>query len=357
MLILVFLKKDRSNYISKFRLVIKGETMVNIALIGMGYWGRNHFRALRTLQKNGDLDKILVCDSNPRILKELKKLDNIYLETNWKKVVMNKDFDLVDIVVPTPLHYKISREMMLAGKDVLVEKPLSLTSVECDNLIKVSNETGRGLMVGHIFRYHTAVNELRNRIMEGFFGDILYITIRRQSLRIPRKDMGVMLALGVHEVDLHSYLLGDIEPDSIFADINFFFGRKDDMAFIIQKFGNIKAYSIESWVDPSRGKLRELTLVGRKGSAMIDFSVPEKIQIINEYINPNDNLDSREIIREGSFTVSLEPKEPLLEEIKHFIEKSLSDKQYSSNAQVGKRSIVMLEKAFRSSIEGKYINL
>jgi len=331
--------------------------MVNIALIGMGYWGKNHFRALRTLQKDGKVDNILVCDKNVKVLSELEKTTDVYLEKDWKEVVTDEDFELVDIVVPTPSHYKISKDMMLAGKDVLVEKPLSLTSEECDKLIEISKNTGSGLMVGHIFRYHTAVNELKQRIEEGYFGEILYITTRRQSLRIPRKDMGVMLALGVHEVDLHSYLLGDIEPDSIFADINYFFGGKDDMALIIQKFGDIKAYSKESWVDPSQGKLRDLTLVGRRGSAIINFSIPDKLHIINEFINPNDIKDTREIIREGSFTVSLEFKEPLLEEIKHFIEKSLSDKKYASNALVGKRAILMLEKAFKSSKEGKYIKI
>lgn len=73
--------------------------------------------------------------------------------------------------------------------------------------------------------------------------------------------MGVMLALGIHEVDLTCYLLGDKTPDSIFADMNSFYGNTEEMALIIQKFGKTTAYSYETWIDPTEGKLRELLLI------------------------------------------------------------------------------------------------
>ena len=331
--------------------------MVKVGLIGVGHWGKNHLRSLKKLQEQGEVDEILVCDSNESALVEVEKYDGVEIERNWKNVLNNDSVDMVSIVTPTPYHFEMSKKFLLAGKDVLVEKPLAMNVEECDNLIKTSEETGRGLMVGHIFRFHPGVIELKNRIEKGEFRDILYTIIRRQALSSPRKDMGVMLALGIHEVDLNCFLLGDITPDSIFTDMNNFFDSHEEMALIIQKFDKTKAYSYESWVDPTKGKLRELSLIGSQGSASLNFNIPNKITIHQAYFEKDrESKDKKlEVVSGGDFEVNLEYKEPLYEEIKHFIEKSLTDKKYNSNAQIGRRAVLMIEKAVESYKEGKFI--
>jgi len=250
--------------------------MSKIALVGFGYWGKNHFKTLKKLKDEGIIEKITVCDLNKNALRNLEKEDEIEICYDWKKL-LTSDIDLVSIVSPTPLHYEMAKEFMLRGKDVLVEKPLAMNANECDELIEISEKTGSGLMVGHIFRFHTGVVELRNMIRKGDFGDILNIFVRRQTLRVPRKDMGVLLALGIHEVDIACFLLNEELPEIIYADTNSYFGNTEEMALIIQKFKNTTAYFYESWIDPSKGKFRELTLIGTNGSASLNFSEPDRI--------------------------------------------------------------------------------
>ncbi|MHA1223272.1 MAG: Gfo/Idh/MocA family protein, partial [Candidatus Heimdallarchaeaceae archaeon] len=223
---------------------------------------------------------------------------------------------------------------------------------------EISEKTGSGLMVGHIFRFHPGILELKKRIAKGEFGDILNIIIKRQTLTSPRPDMGVLLALGIHEVDLTSFLLGEKKPDFIFADMNYFFGNQEEMALIIQKFGTTTAYSYESWIDPTKGKLRELSLIGSQGSASLNFSIPNKIIIHHSYIERHrENSKKRfEIVNGGDFEVTFEFKEPLLEELKHFVSESLGLKKYLANAKIGKRAVEMIKKAEESFNMKKFVS-
>ena len=333
--------------------------MVKVGLLGTGYWGRNHLKALKKLREEGEVESIVVCDVDENIIKEIEKYDEVEVTTNYKDLIKDGKLDMVSIVTPSPMHYSMAKEFLIAGKDVLVEKPMAMTSSECDDLIKTEEETGSGLMVGHIFRFHPGILDLQHRIQKGEFGDIFYLNIRRQTITSPRKDMGVMLALGIHEVDLTCFLLGDKDPDHIFADMNYYLDNQEETAFIIQKFGNTTAYSFESWVDPSRGKLRELQLIGSLGSASLNFSIPNKIILHQSYLKRSDE-DSRkryEVVSGGEFEVSIEFKEPLLEEIKHFITESQKGKKYQANSTIGKRAVLMIEKAIESNQNKQFIRI
>ena len=307
--------------------------MVKVGLLGTGYWGKNHLRSLKKLREEGEVDSIVVCDEDEHIIKEIEKYDEVTTTTNWKDLLDDGKLDMVSIVTPSPLHYSMTKEFLLAGKDVLVEKPMAMTTEECEDLISTSKKTGSGVMVGHIFRFHPGILEIKNRIEKGEFGDILYINIRRQTLTSPRKDMGVMLALGIHEVDLNCFLLGDQDPDYIYADMNYYFGNQEETALIIQKFGKTTTYSFESWVDPSKGKLRELQLVGSLGSASLNFSIPNKITLHQSYLKKIEDDDRKrfDVVNGGEFEVSVDFKEPLLEEIRHFVKESQNEKKYNAN--------------------------
>ncbi len=325
--------------------------MVKVGLLGTGYWGKNHLKSLKKLRDQGEVDSIVVCDANENIIKEIEKYDEVSTTTNWKDLLKDGKLDMVSIVTPSPLHYSMTKEFLLAGKDVLVEKPMAMTIEECDDLISTSEKTGSGVMVGHIFRFHPGVLEIKQRIDKGEFGDILYINVRRQTLTTPRKDMGVMLALGIHEVDLNCFLLGDQDPDYIFADMNYYFDNQEETALIIQKFGKTTAYSFESWVDPSKGKLRELQLVGSLGSASLNFSVPNKIILHQSYLKKIEEEGKKrfDVVSGGEFEVSVDFKEPLLEEIRHFVKESQNEKKYNANAFIGKRAVQLIHKAIESN--------
>jgi len=333
--------------------------LTRIALIGAGHWGRNHLKALRKLREEGYFSELIVCDNNKDVLDSIKDFNDIETEENWKNLLSDSKLDLVIIATPSNTHYLLSKEFMLSGKDVLVEKPLALNSNECDELLKIRDKTNTGLMVGHIFRFHPIAIELKQKIARGDFGEILNIKIFRQTIAKPRKDIGVMLALGIHDVDLCSFLLGDKLPDSIYADINSFFGQTEESALIIQKFGKTTCYSFESWIDPTKGKLRELYLVGSKGSASFDFSEPDRLVLTNSYLTmkKEENKEYLNVIADGNFTIVLEYKEPLRQELIHFIEESSRKKEYIASAEIGKRAVQMIETAIESNKQKKSLEI
>jgi len=301
---------------------------MRIAVIGTGYWGKNHVRVLKELLDKGAIEELQICDIDEKRANELAASFNIPHTTDYNKL-LRSDTDGVVIATPSDTHYKIAKEFLNAGKDVLVEKPMTLNSAKANDLIEIAEKNGNVLMVGHIFRYHSAVNEIRNKIMRGDFGDIYYIMSNRYSLRYPRKDMGVLFALGIHEVDLFCYLLNKDYPKEIFATIGNYIGETEEIAQIITYFeNNIKGYAFESWLSPN-GKRRELVVVGSKMSAFVDYLKPNEIKIFDIIISPQGASN------EGSYVIPIEYKEPLKEELKDFINCIKRRKQPIANMHEG----------------------
>ena len=166
----------------------------------------------------------------------------------------------------------------------------------------------------------------------------------RYSLRQPRRDMGVLFALGIHEVDLFCYLLNEEYPKKIFATTGNYIGETEEIAQIITYFeNNIRGYAFESWLSPTR-KRRELLVVGSKLSAFVDYLKPNEIKIFDI------SISSQGISNEGSYTISIEYKEPLKEELMDFISCIKTRKQPIANMYAGKRAVEMMEWAQKSAI-------
>jgi len=318
---------------------------MKLAVIGTGYWGKNHVRVLKELLEEDKLDKLFVCDIDPARAKEIATNYGVPYYTNYNEL---PSLDGVIIATPSITHYEIAKKFLKEGKDVLVEKPMTLKSKEAEELIQIAEKNGNVLMVGHIFRYHPAVVELKNKIERGDFGRIYYMMSNRFSLRQPRKDMGVLFALGIHEVDVFCYLLNKEYPDAIFATIENYIGEVEETAQIILYFeGGIKGYAFESWITPVYGKKRELIVVGSRLSAFVDYLKPNEIKFFDSMI------ESGRVATEGSYIVPLEYKEPLKEELKDFIECIKTRKKPIADMYVGKRAVEMIEKAMKSAKEGR----
>ena len=131
--------------------------MTGIGVIGTGYWGKNHVRTYSELVSEGIIDEVKICDINEKRARELGNAFNIDYLTDYKELIRDPKIDAVSIVTPSPTHYQLAKEFMEAGKDVLVEKPMTMDSVEAEKLVQIGRDTGQILMVGHIFRHHPAV--------------------------------------------------------------------------------------------------------------------------------------------------------------------------------------------------------
>ncbi|UCE38623.1 MAG: Gfo/Idh/MocA family oxidoreductase [Thermoplasmata archaeon] len=333
--------------------------MVKIAVIGTGYWGKNHVRTFNELKSEGIIDELEICEVDEKKAKEFSNIYHIPCTTDFNDLLKDGKLDGVSIATPTPTHFELAEKFIEVGKDVFVEKPMTTNSMDAEALITLAEKHERLLMVGHIFRHHTAVKELKKRIERGDFGKIYYMTSTRFSYRAPRLDMGVMWALAIHEVDIFCYLLDKEYPKEIFAQTNHFLQKDiEELAFLVLKFeeGTL-GYAFESWMTPVEGKRRDFTIIGSKMSAKVDYLKPQELQLFDASIVPIEDGKNFRAEYEGSYTIPIPYKEPLKEELRHFVECIKSREKPLSDMYAGKRAVEMIEIAFQSAKENRSIEV
>ena len=144
--------------------------MVEIGVLGVGEWGKNHARVYRELE-NSNL--VMVADLSGMRLKKLKKTYKVAVTNDYRDILNNPEIEAVSVCTPSSTHFEIVKECLEAGKHVLVEKPLCLDSLSAQKLIDISEKQKKILMVGHIFRFNPAVRKLKDEINKDNFGTIL----------------------------------------------------------------------------------------------------------------------------------------------------------------------------------------
>lgn len=321
--------------------------MVGIGLIGTGYWGKNHARVYRELLEEGFIDDLVFCDVDKKRVKDLAGADIRYT-TDYRELLSDETIDAVDIVTPSKTHKSIGSEFLKSGKDVFVEKPMTMSSEEADEFIKIAEDSKRTLMVGHIFRYHPGVNEIKSKIIKNEFGKIHYMDTKRTAFNSPRRDMGVLYALGVHDVDLYCHLLGQDYPEQIQCTRGKYLQSGiEEIAYINLLFkGDILCHAFESWMSPFSRKTREFTVIGSKMSAKIDYLKPQEILFFQGNIDAyseGDGTISFDISDEGITTKSIPFREPLKEELLDFLECIKTGKTPVADMYSGKRAVEMIE--------------
>jgi predicted dehydrogenase len=167
--------------------------------------------------------------------------------------------------------------------------------------------------------------------------------------------MGVIYALGLHELDTFCYLLGVDYPKSIVAAVSKSYGGDiEETAMISADFGHARGYALESWLVPAYSKMRDLVVVGSKGSARVDYLTPHELYMFDNRIIIDEGIPVR-VEDKGKRTISIPYAEPLKEEIKHFISSIISRQSPTSDGYVGLRAVTMAEAALKSAKTGKAV--
>ena len=251
-----------------------------VAVVGTGYWGRNHVRTWVSLKQEKVIDRLIVCDVDENRARELAEEFDCEWHTDALTLRENYDIDAATIATPTPIHAPLAIALMQQGVDVLVEKPLAMDEVEAQSIVTCAQETGRMLCVGHLFRYHVAIRKAADMIASGELGPVLHIESERLSVREPRPDIGVIAALAIHDMDICRDLMGDVDPDEIDAfSLPSEIAGIEDHAVIHMRFPSgttdnplgPSAQITVSWRSRVRGKVRELRIIGRDASLHIDY--------------------------------------------------------------------------------------
>ncbi|MDD1777556.1 MAG: Gfo/Idh/MocA family oxidoreductase [Candidatus Helarchaeota archaeon] len=325
--------------------------MVNIAVIGIGEWGKNHVRVVKEIK---DFNLSCICDVNDKNLEKMKEIHKIKTITDYREILENDDIKAVTICTPSDTHYKIAKQALEAQKHVLVEKPITLNSNEAKELIEIAKENQLVLMVGHIFRYNNALNYLREKIKSKELGKIYYLTSNRFGLRVPRKDSGVIFNYAVHDIDILDFLLEKQYPLEVSVmGSNFFNEGLEDVAFISLLYddGVVGQISV-SWLPPK--KTRDVSVIAEKKSIYIN-TLTQEVSIFDTGIVPkySDLGTFSWITKEGDeLRPRIENQEPLKEELRDFYRAITKKVKPKADAEVG-LTVVQTAEACLLSIKNK----
>ncbi len=334
--------------------------MVNFGLIGVGYWGPNLARNLNTLE-NARL--AWVCDTRAEALAKISSSYPSASTTNSIDELLHaSDLDAVVIATPAGTHFDIASKCLRAGKHALVEKPLAMSSAQCDELIQTADEKKVKLMVGHTFLYSPPVIKLKELVASGEMGDIYYAYSTRANLGQIRRDVNAMWNLAPHDVSILLHLFG-AAPQAVGArGITRIQEGIEDVVFMYLDFPNkVTAHIHVSWLDP--GKVRKLTLVGSKKMVIYDdVNADAKIQILDKGVTKVVNSSAESFESFGEFQLLLRagdvliPKiaasEPLKNECQHFIDCIVNDRRPLTDGEHGKLVVRILEAAQKSMDNG-----
>ena len=289
--------KDKSRRLDKSGL--KNNNDVKIGIIGVGGWGKNHSRVLHDF---GVLTSI--CDMDKIKAKNLATRYNVNHYGSIDDMIDTESLDACLVCTPTKTHYPVATKLMEKGINVFVEKPLSYSSKECEEMIQIAKKNKISLTCGYIERFNPAVQEVKKILSDNVYGELLMIEFHREN-RMPLhiKDVGIIYDTSVHDIDTAIYLFGS-KPNVVFARAGKIFHSFEDFSNIILGFGKDRVAVISSnWITPK--KVRNFSAVCTDAIINGDF--------IKQEITIEDSLCTTTPRRQNLV-------EPLSLELRNFIE-------------------------------------
>ncbi|NGX43008.1 MAG: UDP-2-acetamido-3-amino-2,3-dideoxy-D-glucuronate N-acetyltransferase [Chlamydiae bacterium] len=294
----------------------KEGSLKNIAIVGAGRWGKNLTRNFYNL---GVLHTI--CDTNESLLDTYQEqYPEVHLTTNFKTVLENPLITRIVIAAPAAIHYVLTKQALLAGKDVYVEKPLCLDSNEGEELIKLAEKGEQILMIGHLLQYHPYVRRLQELVGSGELGKLQYIVSNRLNLGAIRTEENALWNFAPHDVSVILSLCGHRMPLQVrcMGAAYVSQGVADTTLTALRFDGDVRAHIYVSWLNPF--KEQKLVVVGCSGMAVFDDTKPweEKLVLYRHHLKWDQGRIP--LINEGDAEKVIVPQEePLRAECEHFI--------------------------------------
>ena len=310
--------------------------VASVAVIGSGYWGKN---LVRNFYQLGALK--LICDKNETLLDQFKsQYPDIETCKALGDILRRKDIHAVVIATPAETHFTLTCEALLAGKHVLVEKPLALNEKEGQILVELAEKNSLNLMVGHILQYHPAIIKLKELIDSGELGKIQYLYSNRLNIGKIRAEENILWSFAPHDISVFLMLLGEM-PETIYASGGSYLQQQiPDTTLTIMDFPNgVKAHIFVSWLHPY--KEQKLIVVGDEKMAVFDDVGQEKLLLYPHKIQWLERIPVAS--KAEAELVPVEMVEPLKAECQHFLECLASGKRPLTDGREGLRVLQILE--------------
>lgn len=325
--------------------------MLNIAVVGCGYWGPNLVRNFESLS---DCKVKWFCDLDTDRLAYMKMLYH-HAETTdkFEDVVKNDDIDAVVIATPVRFHFEMAKSTLLAGKHTFIEKPMARSTQECEELIALAQKQNLTLMVGHTYVYSSSVRKIKNIVDHGDLGEIQYISSRRLNLGLFQKDINVAWDLAPHDLTIILYVLGKTPTGVNCQGKAHVTEEIEDVTNMTLTFANGAIALIQSsWLDPN--KIRQMTFVGRRRMLVYDDTEPlEKIKIYDKRVETPPHYDTFAEFQYAyhygdMYCPYIKQEEPLKIECQHFLDCIKSGAESTSSGLEGLKVVQILEAASKS---------
>lgn len=286
---------------------------LNVAVVGMGYWGRNLVRVFN------ELDVLhTICDSDPeRETSITEQYPGVYFSTNYDTVLNDEDVDAVVLATPAVTHHRMTRQALSAGKHVLVEKPLAMSASEGEELVALAEESANILMVGHILRYHPAVVRLKELIQDGALGKIRYLYSNRLNIGKIRTEENILESFAPHDISVMLHLVGE-QPTRVGCQGAEYL-TEDVLDVTTTEFsfpGGVRGHIYVSWLHPF--KEQRLVIVGSKKMALFDDTAEDKLVLFGHRVEWKAQVPTA--VRASPEPVPLDDTEPLSLECQAFLD-------------------------------------
>lgn len=307
-------------------------------VIGAGRFGRNHVRNLHEMEV---LQCVADLDENAR--KEAEEEFGVPAYADYREMLKEGGPECIVIAAPAEWHHPIAKECMEAGRHCLIEKPMTTNTQDAEELVQLAKDKGVTLMVGHLLIYQPAIQWIKDAIERGVIGKVVSMHQERLNLGRARDQENAAWSLGVHDVAVAVFLMGDKPVETSYSGKAALNEGVDDDSYIHMTFANgAKAHIHSSWLWPELR--RHLVIVGEKG--MLVFDEPNKRVILHDKgINP-ENLQN---INEGEEEVFHGDGQPLRLELEHFMECCREGKTPRSDGESGLDVIRVLNQASPAS--------
>ena len=311
---------------------------LNVAVIGTGFWGRNHARVYRELPST---ELVGICDVNAERAKIVAEQFDAKAYTSSSRMLKNKEIDAVSICTWSTVLAKEAFKALRAGKHVLVEKPMATNTRQAEQLIKIAEESALHLTVGFLMRFIPGLQHIRRAVEKKEIGELVCVTAKRVS-QWPERigDVGVVKDTAIHDIDVMRYLSNE-SPTSVYAKTGSMRHRQfEDYAQLMLTYEDEKSAFIESnWLTPY--KTRTLTVTGSDAIMRLDYITQDLwIESAKESLQPRYPF-----------------QEPLKLELQHFAECITEKKKPIITGSDGLEALTIAEAALQSSARNRMIKL
>jgi predicted dehydrogenase len=335
--------------------------MINVGVIGYGYWGPN---LVRNFHETPGSQVKAVCDLDPRRLSlAQKRYPSLFTSTDHRELLKNPAIDVIAIATPVAAHYPLALEALKAGKHILLEKPMTQSSEQALRLMEEAAKRNLTLMVDHTFVYTSAVRKIKELVAGGSLGEIYYYDSTRINLGLFQSDVNVIWDLAAHDVSILHYLFENLPCAISATGINHIPGSPENMAFLTIFFeSNLIAHIHVNWLAPVKVR-RTLLGASRKMVIYDDLEMSEKIKIYDKGITVNDNGESIHQLligyRSGDmWAPNLPVTEALRTEAEHLVYCLEHGERPQTDGEAGFRVVQILEAATRSvRLQGQPVEL